>query len=180
MRTCRRGYILRNGYTRTLKNKKIRVPSGCIKAQSETGLKTSIINEKIIAQKNKMHELVREHFKPKCSQVREGYIRNTYTRKNGTVVASSIVPPKCIKRKGKPLFILPKDELNPYGYHINKTEKQRHKSLHMALQDIKPLSLYRTLNALYVVNKHNENGKIFKMDAEWLKTTDEYIHRSFL
>ena len=70
------------------------------------------------------------------------------------------------------LFHLEKGTLTKFGYSMKNTEQSRHKSLKKAIKSIKPLSIYRRLNALYVLNKnkHPDNAKIFKDDAEWLKT----------
>ena len=63
--SCPSGMILRKGYTRSSKNKTIKVKSGCIVAQSASGLKRSTNNAPIIKKmktrckrknkKNKMH-----------------------------------------------------------------------------------------------------------------------------
>uniref|UniRef100_A0A6C0D1W0 Uncharacterized protein n=1 Tax=viral metagenome TaxID=1070528 RepID=A0A6C0D1W0_9ZZZZ len=70
------------------------------------------------------------------------------------------------------LFHLEKGSLSKFGYSMKKSKSERHRSLKKAIQKVKPLSIYRKLNALYVLNKnkHPENAKIFKNDAEWLKT----------
>lgn len=70
------------------------------------------------------------------------------------------------------LFHLEKGTLTKFGYSMKKSQQSRHKSLKKAIKSVKPLSIYRKLNALYVLNKnkHPENAKVFKDDAEWLKT----------
>ena len=195
---CSKGKILRKSYTRnstktnstktnsTKTNKIIKVKSGCIKAQSNSGLKTTDINKKILSKKNAIHKLARKKYgTPKCSKgqiIREGYKRTS--KSNNTI----FIPPVCIKSKtgkstkSKPLFIIEKGLLDKYGYYnvMTMTEKERHKSLIMALKDIKPLSLSRRLNALATLNK-NVNiilSKIFKQDSEWIKTRPEYINRN--
>lgn len=192
MKTCRRGSIIRKGYTRHLRNRTIRVPSGCIKAQSQMGIKRSPFDEAVMTKKRKMHLRFRKMYgAPRCKPgqvTREGYTRKSYQRKSGTYVTSSKVRPGCIKavglskrrgRKGKPLFFLQKGTLTQYGYHADKTEAERHSSLSEALQHIKPLSVYRKLNALYVLNKNNNPtmAKLYRGDADWIQTTPEYIHR---
>ena len=132
---CPRGMILRKGYT--IKNRRIK--SGCIIAQSATGLKRTTINVPII-----------KKMKNKC------------TKRNNKYHTSH----KC-----NVLFHLEKGTLSKFGYSMKNSQQIRHKSLKKAIKKVKPLSIYRRLNALYVLNKnkHPDNAKIFKDDAEWLK-----------
>jgi hypothetical protein len=100
-------------------------------------------------------------------------------------VKSATVKPGCIQatglslkrgRKGKQLFVLKKGTLSRYGYHLHSSDQSRHESLHRALQGSKPLSIFRKLNALYVLNKNRNPtaAKMYKADSEWVKTTGEY------
>lgn len=70
------------------------------------------------------------------------------------------------------LFHLEKGTLTKFGYSMKNSQQSRHKSLKKAIKSVKPLSIYRKLNALYVLNKnrHPNNAKVFKDDAQWLKT----------
>jgi hypothetical protein len=192
-KTCRYGSILRKGYTRHLKNKTIRVPSGCIKAQSQSGKKRTTMDLAKMAKRRKIYATMKSYFgKPRCKSgeiVREGYTRKAFVRKTGVRVSRSKVAPGCIKAtglskkrgtKGKQLFVLEKGTLTQYGYHANLTEDERHHALKKALDYIKPLSVYRKLNALYVLNKNKDStlAKLYRKDADWIKTTMEYAHRS--
>lgn len=212
-KTCRRGNILRKGYTRHLHKKtvrvpasksrkayvrhitkkNIRVPSGCIKAQSQSGKKRTTMDLAKMAKRSKIYATMRAYFgKPKCKTgeiMREGYTRKSFERKSGVHVTGSTVAPACIKAvglskkrgtKGKQLFVLEKGTLTQYGYHANLTEEERHKALKKALVDIKPLSVYRKLNALYVLNKNKDASlaNLYRKDADWVQTTPEYTHRS--
>ena len=80
---------------------------------------------------------------------------------------------KCNTKKYKCniLFHLEKGTLTKFGYSMKNTMKKRHISLKKAIKHIKPLSVYRKLNALYVLNKnkHPKNASIFKKDAKWIK-----------
>lgn len=138
----------------------------------------------------KIHKQAREKFgTPKCPTghiIREGYKRGTYKRKTGSKIKGTWVSPTCIKsktgkKKGVPLFRLQKDVLGQYGYENvqEKTELQRHRALSKALEDIPALELFRRLNALSVLNKdQNPNlSKLFKSDANYIKTTKEYLNR---
>ena len=185
-KSCRKGTILRKAYTRRVKSKKIHVRSGCIRAQSQSGKKRVTVDMAIMSKRRKVHSAMRKKFgTPKCRKgqiVREGYI---LTRKTGV---KTKVAPGCIKatglskkrgKKGKQLFVLEKGSLTQYGYHANLEEKERHMALKRAVGIIKPLSVYRKLNAIYVLNK-NRNPKmaiLYKGDAEWVKTTPEYKER---
>ena len=172
--TCPTGMILRKGYT----YKSRKVPKGCIKAQSQSGKKRVDIDRAIIRRLGKIHATMRKKFgTPSCKRgeiVREGYIR-----KSGKSGKSRQVAPGCIKgnKKGKQLFVLSKGTLTQYGYHTDLSEKDRRVALRRALAHIKPLSVYRKLNALYVLNKNRPLGSLYKGDAEWVKTTREYARR---
>ena len=131
--------ILRKGYTKRLNNKTIKVKSHCIMSQSASGIKRTTINAPLL---KKMRQ--------KCKRNNTKY--NTHHKCNV-------------------LFHLEKGTLSKFGYSMKKSKVSRHKSLKKAIQQVKPLSIYRRLNALYVLNKnkHPENAKIFKDDAEWVK-----------
>ena len=183
--TCPTGMILRKGYT----YKSRKVPKGCIKAQSQSGKKRVDIDRAIIRRLGKIHATMRKKFgTPSCKRgeiVREGYIRKSGTRRRSGKSRSGRrrqVAPGCIKdigltKKGKQLFVLSKGTLTQYGYHTDLSEKDRHIALRRALTHIKPLSVYRKLNALYVLNKNRPLGSLYREDAEWVKTTREYDRR---
>jgi hypothetical protein len=167
---CPKSQIVRNGYTRKSGSKKIKYPPTCIEAQSNMGIKRVNFDRKILTQKKKMHQQIRKLFPIKCKKgeiIKEGY--KTKTR---------IVRPTCIKgtnikgtKKREPTFVLQKGTLGKYGYHTKVSKEKRHTALKKAILHIKPLSVYRKLNILYILNK-NRNPKLsnlFKEDAEWLK-----------
>jgi hypothetical protein len=116
-----------------------RVKASCIIAQSASGLKRSEINARILKK-----------------------TRNNCIKRNKTYKKHN----KC-----NILFHLEKGTLSKFGYTMKNSQRMRHISLKKAIKSIKPLSIYRRLNALYVLNKnkHPDNAKIFKNDAEWLK-----------
>jgi hypothetical protein len=170
--TCPTGMILRKGYT--YKSRKI--PKGCIKAQSQSGKKRVDIDRAIIRKLGRIHVTMRKKFgTPSCKRgeiVREGYIR-----KSGKQVAPGCIKGDSTKKKGKQLFVLSKGTLSQYGYHTDLSKKDRHTTLRRALRHIKPLSVYRKLNALYILNKNRPLGSLYKGDAEWVKITTEYARR---
>lgn len=139
--------------------------------------------------------ILREGYK-RHGYTRHKYTRRAYRRLTGTLVHSTKVPsarvpsiwvpPACIpsttgRPHGQQLFVLEKGVLSKFGYtNINSLSiNERHKALKHALEKINPLSLYRKLNALYVLNKNRDPSlsKKFREDAEWIKTTSEYKHR---
>ena len=189
MLSCKRGSILRKAYVRHGKSKTIRVRSGCIKAQSQSGRKRITMDLAKMTKRRKVHSAMRKKYgTPHCKPgqiIREGY---TYTRKSAfkrQTVNTIQVAPGCIKAtglsikrgtKGKQLFVLDKGTLTQFGYHTALRDDQRQATLKKALQQIKPLSVYRKLNALYVLNK-NKNpalALLYRSDADFVKTTAEY------
>lgn len=192
LKTCGKGTITRKGYVRHIRNRTVRVPRGCIKAQSQSGEKRTDIDRAIMTKKRQMHRYVRRTTKvPRCGPkqvIREGYIRRKYSRRNGVVVNAVKVLPSCIAatglsrkrgRKGKQLFVLQKGELTKFGYHADLSNNKRHLALHYAVQHLRPLSVFRKLNALYVLNKNREpkDAAIYKADANWVKKTPEYMKK---
>lgn len=91
---------------------------------------------------------------------------------------------KTLKRtrmqSGRQLFVLKKGALTKYGYHADLTEPTRRQALQRAFATVTPLSLYRKLNAIYVLNKNRDKKRalIFRSDANWVKTTPEYAQRN--
>jgi hypothetical protein len=80
----------------------------------------------------------------------------------------------------KQLFALEKGTLTKYGYHADISENDRRQALSRALADgLKPLSLYRKINALYILNKNQNRAlaKLYRQDAKWIKDTPEYMAR---
>jgi hypothetical protein len=181
MTTCPRGSIRRKSYTRRSTGK--RVSAKCIKAQSQSGRKRSVEDRKYLSRRKSIQRKASKKFgTPKCGKgeiVREGYRRTS----RGKAVW---VPPTCIKDVGNPghgtqLFRLEKDVLAKFGYEDVKSmsEKARHTALNKALKELKPLSLYRRLVALSTLNKNTNASlsRLFKNDAEWLKSTPAYQDR---
>jgi len=169
---CKKGFIKRSSFRRKTGS---RVKSKCIKATSQSGLKRSSIDKKIMSRLHKIHQLARQKFgTPKCKKgeiVREGSKRKRGSTKYWT-------KPTCIKDigragKGKQLFVLEKDVLSKYGYQNIRQMKlsSRRRALSRAIKYIKPLSVLRRINALYVLNK-NQNPKLaqtLRNDFKWLQ-----------
>ena len=75
------------------------------------------------------------------------------------------------KHKSRKLFVLKKGHLTKYGYHADLSENKRHEALKKALGEYTSLSLFRKLNAVYVLNKNRDKKRAatFKADANWVK-----------
>jgi hypothetical protein len=75
------------------------------------------------------------------------------------------------KGKSRKLFVLKKGHLTKYGYHADLSQSARHEALKKALGEYSSLSLFRKLNAVYVLNKNRDKKRAatFKADANWVK-----------
>lgn len=189
-RECPKGQIKRSSYTRKLKRgSKVHVPSGCIKAQSQSGEKTTTMTKRILAKEARIHKMARQKYgTPKCAKgeiVREGYLKRPSSRSSKK--SKQWIKPTCIKKrgkkgsKGKKLFVLKKGELSQFGYHNvhDLSMAERHKALREAIQHEKPLSVYRKLVALSTLSRNTDPAlsRTFKADSDWIKTTREYRER---
>ena len=139
MKKCSKGMIVRNGYTRKIKNKIIKVKPGCIIAQSASGLKRSEINAPLIKKRRQLCLTRNRKYKTqhKCNvlfQLEKGTLSKFgYSMKN-----TQLCRHKSLKKAIK---------------HIKQLSIYR-----------RLIALY-VLNK----NKYPENAKIFKNDAEWIK-----------
>ena len=186
---CPKGFIMRSKY----KIKKgILVPEKCIKAQSNSGEKTSIKVKEYVKEKEKMYKEANKKF-PKAANKK---CKIGYIKREGYKVIKNIndkkteywVEPKCIKSQvnrstkgSKDIVILEKDALKKFGYSdiVDKSFEERKKALKKALLKIKPLSIYRRLIAISTLNK-NKNPKLYKKlqeDIKWLKTILEKLSK---
>jgi len=179
---CSKGYIYREPYVTKRKSKTIKVKGSCIKATSQSGKKTSIDVKKHFASRERMYKQARQKYgNIKCKK--GSIVREGYKKKSGVWVK-----PTCIKDTGKPgkqarTIYIEKDRLKKYGYSdvVNMSQVSRHRALKRALgEGEKPLSVMRRLVALSTLSK-NTNPRVsdvFSADAEWIKTTDEYMNRN--
>jgi hypothetical protein len=197
---CPQGEISRSAYTRkTSSGKKIRVKEKCIKAQSQSGKKRSTRDKKIMAREKREHTISRQKFgTPKCKKgeiIKEGYHQKSYRRKTtgkrkGSTVHGVWVAPTCVKAKGrakstgskgKKLFRLESGTLGKYGYtNVKKLSRpKRHSALKSALTDMNPLSVFRKVNALAILNKNQDPqmARIAEDDKKWIQRTSEYKNR---
>lgn len=130
---------------------------------------------------------------PKGEVLREGSVRKGYTRKGykrsdgtrvkGSKVSKGVIQDSCIKDLGKKgkgfqgigegIGRLEKGKLSQFGYHVYNTEHSRHIALGKAVKEYGALSVFRKLNAVYVLNK-NTNPKLsrkFLRDRDWVQVT---------
>jgi len=188
-KNCPKGFIMRSKY----KTKKgTLVPEKCIKAQSNSGEKTSVKVEEYLKEKEKMYKEANKKFPKEVSKkCKRGYIKREGYKVTKNINEKTIdywVEPKCIKSQvnrstkgSKDIVILEKDALKKFGYSdiVNKSFEERKKSLKKALLKIKALSVYRRLIAISTLNK-NKNPKLYKKlqeDIKWLKTILERISK---
>jgi len=198
---CPEGYILRDSYT--TKNGTY-VPARCIKKTTILPEKAKLVAEEYLNILNKEHKNATKIAKmiarekkiklpkdcPEGEILRTAYIRDSYTRSNGTKVKGSIVMPDCIKNRGAPgkgkrLIVieqnLPQSHiLSKHGYHnvkeLSKTE--RHTALKHVLKSLTEkhgehealIEVIRQLigRANLSIRTNPKVARIFKDDADWI------------
>ena len=197
---CGKGTIKRKPYKRLSSYGKIvKVPASCIRTTGVLGQKRGVIVGKILAVKKRMHNIASKKFGHlKCSAgliERIGYYKKPVTRKvkkTGKIVhvKGAWVKPKCIKSRGairgvKGKAVIPylfKGTLGKYGYRnvVKLSITQRHSALKKALAHTPALSVYRKLVAISTLQKNTNPkiSKIFRNDANWVKTTKQYKLRA--
>ena len=118
--------------------------------------------------------------------VRNAYIREAYTRTNGTKVARKLVPAKCIKSQGLPgktsdryqgknkgIGPLQKGELSKHGYvkvKIMQVRKRR-KALDGAIEEYGAMKVLKKIGAVktYQKNKSPESSRVYMDNMRWLR-----------
>jgi len=108
----------------------------------------------------------------------------TVRRASGTTyrvypkAAPTRVESKCVKDTGKPgkgapkpIGRLRKGELAKHGYSFRKAESERHTALKHAVNEFKPLGVYRKLDAVakLVENTVPDAAAVFRKDRNWIK-----------
>ena len=118
--------------------------------------------------------------------VRNAYIREAYTRNNGTKVARKLVPAKCIKSQGLPgktsdryqgknkgIGPLQKGELSKHGYVKVKTMpvRKRRKALDGAIEEYGAMKVLKKIGAVktYQKNKSPESSRVYMDNMRWLR-----------
>jgi len=105
-----------------------------------------------------------------------GATYRVYPKARPTHVESKCVPDKGKSRKNSKTRIGPlrKGELAKHGYSFKKTETERHTALKSAVNEFKPLGVYRKLDAVakLVENTVPDAAVVFRKDRNWIK--DKY------
>jgi hypothetical protein len=127
----------------------------------------------------KLNQSKKSNLSKKCGPgeiLRKGFKRNKFTRKDGTVVPTSYVPPTCVPDFGKVgrgrKTLPPPDNLihlSAYGYSIHKPDSVRKEALRAAAKDYDVLPVLRRLNLLRNYQAIPENKEIFSRDVEFMK-----------
>lgn len=167
---CPPGKVLNNTTGRCVKSKKP------VKVVKKTPQPTKKPNKKL-------------NLKLKCPNgyiVRNAYIREEYTRSNGTKVARKLVPAKCIKSQGLPgktsdryqgknkgIGPLQKGELSKHGYVKVKTMpvRKRRKALDGAIEEYGAMKVLKKIGAVktYQKNKSPESSRVYMDNMRWLR-----------
>jgi hypothetical protein len=117
---------------------------------------------------------------PKGSSLKKGYYRNTYTRKDGTVVNGTYVDPVCIENKGLPgktieghkqIVIKNKDMLHKHGYSSKDNSKKRFNALLDTAKNETYKSTVLHLSALKTLTKRSDllHSQIYDEDMKKLR-----------
>jgi len=171
------GFIKRVAYTKKVGSKKIHVPASYIKSRSQSGLKRIDIDRKKIASLKRIHNIARTKFgTPKC--IKGEIVREGFKKKNGTWVKPCCIKDIGAKGKGIQRFVLEKGTLSRFGYHDIKNLKQseRRASLKKAINKLKPTTVMKKVNALYVLNKNKDSklARLFKKDVKYVRSLPKY------
>lgn len=82
-------------------------------------------------------------------------------------------PSKTKRSRSKVRIPISKEsKLRRYGYGVHKKSKTRRSALSKASKKYGPLSVFRKLNALVVLNKNvnKSNARVYKSDRNWVKS----------
>jgi surface protein len=121
---------------------------------------------------------------PEGFDLRKGYEKKSYERKDGIRIKGTYVDPVCVKNKGLPgkvlkeykvIKISSKEDFKPYGYSTSNNSNSRFKSLLEACKVLTYGTVVRKLNALkiYLKNRTDEKGirlsNIYNEDIKMLQ-----------
>lgn len=166
----------------------------CVKKQCPKGKVLNTSTGRCVKSKKSIKTPVKKpskklNLKLKCPDgyiVRNAYIREAYTRTNGTKVARKLVPAKCIKSQGLPgktsdrykgknkgIGPLQKGELSKHGYVKVKTMpvRKRRKALNSAIEEYGAMKVLKKIGAVktYQKNKSPESSRIYMDNMRWLR-----------
>lgn len=114
---------------------------------------------------------------PEGSNLRKGYEKKSYVRKDGIKVKSSYVDPICVKNKGLPgkliqeasvIHISEKNSFEPYNYKTSNNNSTRHTSLLNAVKRLSYSTVIRKLSALRLFHSksreiNSKNEKLYSI-----------------
>lgn len=127
---------------------------------------------------------------PEGYELRKGYHKKSYVKKDGTRIKNTNIDPVCVKNKGLPgklvkeaktIHIDEKNSFEPFGYKTNNNNTNRSRSLLEAVKELSYATVLRKLVALRLfhskskdINSKNEKlynifDKDIKMLQEWRK-----------
>ena len=192
---CPKGKVLNSKTNRCVKKqcplgKVLNITTGrCVKSKKpsksvKTPVKKTPVKKTPVKKPSKKLNL-----KLKCPNgyiVRNAYIREAYTRTNGTKVARKLVPAKCIKSQGLPgktsdryqgknkgIGPLQKGELSKHGYIKVKTMpvRKRRKALDGAIEEYGAMKVLKKIGAVktYQKNKSPESTRVYMDNMRWLR-----------
>lgn len=196
--SCPSGHVLRESY-RSASGKLVRarcirktgVFRGKASEKMEQMRNNTLLKAKMASHMSRRAGLPTPSKCPKGLTLRAGYTRRSYDRKTGKHVHRGLVPPVCIKTRGKKtgkekviIFLKTDHLLSQHGYYnvMEKTQEERHRALHSVIKDLEkehglmPAWNYviKALNARYLVNR-NTNPKIARiMKADQRQISKEY------
>jgi hypothetical protein len=111
--------------------------------------------------------------------LKRGYERESYTKKDGTIVNATYVDPVCIKNKGlngklleeyQPIHLDNKIELSVYGYETKLKIHERLNALIKAVEKLTYKSVILRISALRTLHKNNPHYyKLFDKDLKNLQ-----------
>jgi hypothetical protein len=110
--------------------------------------------------------------------------RNSYTRKSASGKESRVLsacikdvglPGKGFKGDGPGIGLLEEGELSKFGYEhvVHLSTNDRHTALTKAVKEYGSLTVFRKLNAVYVLTKYTSPATsiLFLRDRNWVKRT---------
>ena len=111
--------------------------------------------------------------------LKRGYERESYKKKDGTIINATYVDPVCIKNKGlngklleeyKPIHLDNKNELSVYGYDTKSKIHERLNALIKAIDKLTYKSVILRISALRTLHKNNPHYyKLFDKDLKNLQ-----------
>ncbi len=112
---------------------------------------------------------------PKGSELRKGYVKKSFTKKNGTKVPKSYVDPVCVKNTGLPgktskssrvIKLTHEGSLKKYGYSTKETTSKRHNALLKAAKNYSYSKVIEKLVALKTLSKKSNPSIAKKVSAD--------------